>query len=223
MERNKDQSRWRYIYALGYDRLTPLYDPIVRWTTREVAFKRALIRQAGLSPSLRALDLGCGTGTLTLGIKNRLTEGSVAGLDGDRKILEMARKKASETGAKVLWLCGLTHDLPFADTVFDRVFSSFLFHHLTREHKRRALGEVFRVLRKGGEFHLADWGKPKNPALRLAFLVIQLLDGFETTKDHVEGSMGNLLKETGFEGVKETRKYTTLWGTLVFYRAIKSR
>jgi ubiquinone/menaquinone biosynthesis C-methylase UbiE len=221
MERDRGKNRTEYIYALGHDWLTLLYDPIVCWTTRESAFKPALIQQAGLSISHRVLDLGCGTGTLTLGIKKKLAEGPVAGLDGDRKILGMARNKASRAGAEVLWNCGLAHELPFADAVFDRVLSSFLFHHLTRENKRKALAEIFRVLRKGGEFHLADWGKPQNLAMRLAFFAIQLLDGFETTRDHVEGSLISYLEETRFEAVRETRRYVTLWGTLVLYRVMK--
>ena len=221
MERNRSKNRTEYIYALGHDLLTILYDPIVRWTTRESAFKAALIRQAGLRPPHRVLDLGCGTGTLTLKVKKQLVRGFVAGLDGDRKILRVGRTKASRAGAEVLWICGLAHELPFGDSVFDRVLSSFLFHHLTRENKRKALAEVFRVLSKGGEFHLADWGKPQNSAMRLAFFAIQLLDGFATTRDHVRGSMIRYLEETGFEAVGETRRFVTLWGTLVLYRFMK--
>jgi hypothetical protein len=44
MERDRGKNRTEYIYALGRDWLTLLYDPIVCWTTRESAFKPALIQ-----------------------------------------------------------------------------------------------------------------------------------------------------------------------------------
>jgi len=51
-----------YVPALGF--LTPLYDPLVALTTREGAFKRLLIAQAGVRDGERVLDLACGTGAL---------------------------------------------------------------------------------------------------------------------------------------------------------------
>jgi len=58
-----------FIPALKFHRLTSLYDPVVRWTTRETTFKRFLVEQAELSPDQWGLDLACGTATLALLIK----------------------------------------------------------------------------------------------------------------------------------------------------------
>ncbi|HEV2772745.1 MAG TPA: hypothetical protein VGV57_07965, partial [Thermoleophilaceae bacterium] len=52
----------RFVPALGFDRLTALYDPVVRATTREARFKRRLLDRACLRPAHRVLDLACGTG-----------------------------------------------------------------------------------------------------------------------------------------------------------------
>ncbi len=60
----------KYIPALGLDRLTPLYDPWLRWIMREETFKRRLIDQAQIRAGHRVLDLGCGTATLTILIKH---------------------------------------------------------------------------------------------------------------------------------------------------------
>lgn len=53
----------RYVPALGFKFLTPLYDPLVRLTTREVTFKNALLDTANVDDRAQVLDVGCGTGT----------------------------------------------------------------------------------------------------------------------------------------------------------------
>ena len=68
-----------YIPALSYDRLTFLYDPVVRLPTREAAFKAALLAQAMIQPGQRVLDLACGTATLTITIKQTQPPDTAAG------------------------------------------------------------------------------------------------------------------------------------------------
>src|SRR3712207_3623938 len=94
-------ARDTYVPALGIDRLTRLYDPIVRVTTRERTFKRRLLDQAAIVPGDRVLDLGCGTGTLALWAKRREPRAEVTGVDGDPAILEQARAKIAHEGADV--------------------------------------------------------------------------------------------------------------------------
>ena len=215
------KNRHEYIPALNYDWLTPLYDPLVRWTLRESTFKRHLVKQAGIDRGHRVLDLGCGTGTLTLLIKSHYPKAEVFGLDADPKVLAVARAKAAKAGLIVRLDHGMAFDLPYPDASFDRVISSLLFHHLTRENKERTLKEIFRVLRQGGELHVADWGKARNWPMRVAFLLIQMLDGFETTADNVNGLLPEMFRSAGFEEVQETIRYMTIVGTLSLYVARK--
>lgn len=210
-----------YIPALGYSALTALYDPLLRWTTREATFKRRLVRQAGIAPGQRVLDLGCGTGTLTILIKQTYPAATVVGVDGDPAVLHIARAKVAAAGLRVTLDQGLATALPYPEQSFGRVLSSLVFHHLTRPQKRRALGEVYRVLRPGGALHLADWGPAQNGVLRLAFLGVQLLDGFATTTDNVRGRLPALIRQAGFPVVRDHTRYATLWGTLVLYSARK--
>jgi ubiquinone/menaquinone biosynthesis C-methylase UbiE len=150
-----------YIPALGYEWLTPFYDALVRLTTREVIFKKALVEQARIEADHRILDLACGTATLTILAKQDRPRADVVGIDGDRRILAMANQKARSAGLEIRFDEGMSFDLPYRDRSFDRVISSLFFHHLTRESKMNTLGEVKRVLKPGGEFHVADWGCPQ--------------------------------------------------------------
>jgi SAM-dependent methyltransferase len=216
------KNRNEYIPALRYDWLTPLYDPLVRWTLRESTFKRHLVKQAGIDRGHRVLDLGCGTGTLALLIKSHYPKAEVFGLDADPKVLAVARAKAAEAGQIVTLDHGMAFEVPYPDASFNRVISSLLFHHLTREKKERTLKEIFRVLRQGGELHVADWGKARNWPMRVAFLLVQMLDGFETTADNVNGLLLEMFRSAGFEEVQETIRYMTIVGPLSLYSARKS-
>jgi predicted TPR repeat methyltransferase len=67
----------KYVPALGHDRLTPLYDAVVKWTTPESKFERRLVRQAGVRDGHRVLDLGCGTATLTILVRPAASSHSI--------------------------------------------------------------------------------------------------------------------------------------------------
>jgi len=212
-----------YIPALRYHRLTRFYDPIVRFTTRERTFKEALLGQADIQAGYRVLDLGCGTGTLATMVKRSHRDAEVFGLDADVETLKLAQEKMARAGLEVQVDQGFASALPYATASFDRVLSSLFFHHLSDKVKDQATLEVRRVLRPGGEFHIADWGKPTSSAMRIAFFGIQMLDGFRTTRDSVTGVLPEILSLAGFETVELTRNYSTLFGTLSLYRARKPR
>jgi ubiquinone/menaquinone biosynthesis C-methylase UbiE len=212
-----------YIPALRFHWLTRFYDPIVRLTTRESTFKKALLRQADIQAGYRVLDLGCGTGTLATMVKRSHPSAEVFGLDADAETLKIARGKMATAGLEVQLDQDFASALPYATASFDRVLSSLFFHHLSDKVKDQAMLEVRRVLCPGGEFHIADWGKPTSSAMRLAFFGIQMLDGFATTRASVMGLLPELLSLAGFETVELTRNYSTLFGMLSLYRARKPR
>ncbi|WP_083682751.1 class I SAM-dependent methyltransferase [Paenibacillus sp. FSL A5-0031] len=188
---------------------------------RESAFKNKLIRQIQVDPGQRVLDLGCGTGTLTLLLKQAYPKAEVTGLDIDPNVLRIAEKKAENIGIDIKFNQGMSFELPYPDHSFDRVITSLMFHHLTLENKLRTLNEAFRILKPQGELHIADWGKAQNGLMRIAFLSIQLLDGFKTTSDNVNGLIPQVIDKSGFVEIKETDRFMTLYGTLSLYKAKK--
>ena len=211
----------RYVPALRHDWLTPFYDVIVKFTTRERRFKYALIEQARLERQIRVLDLATGSGTLALWMKQCQPTLDLSAVDGDPNILAIARRKAAKANAEIQWLQALSTELPFPALHFDRVVSSLFFHHLTWDAKLRTAREVFRVTKAGGELHVADWGRPQGRLMRGLFVGIQLFDGFENTRDNVAGRLVPLFEQAGFVEVTTTQAFNTMFGTLALYRATK--
>lgn len=213
-------SETAYIPALRFDWLTPLYDPLLQWGMQEERFKRALITQANLSPGHRVLDLGCGTGTLTVLLKQTHPDANVTGLDVDPRILQIARAKATRAGVEIAFTLAVVFQLPYPDNTFDRVVSSLMLHHLTTGQKQRTAYEVFRVLRPGGSLHSVDFGRPHSPYGHVASTVIRIFE-LEEASGNVKGLLPEMFREAGFEGVEEPAYYTTIVGDLVLLRAQK--
>jgi ubiquinone/menaquinone biosynthesis C-methylase UbiE len=140
------------------------------------------------------------------------------GVDGDPKALAVARRKAARAGVDAELDERLAYELPCADAAFDRVFSSLVLHHLTREHKQLALAEIVRVLVPGGTFYLLDFGRPvtgwERALARIAFRSPEV-------RDNIEGRLAALLADAGFAPVEERARRGTIFGSVWYYRAVK--
>ena len=207
-----------YIRPLRFDWLTPLYDRIIPRVMPEAALKRRLIEQADIRPHDQVLDLGTGTATLAIMIKQAHPDIEVAGVDADPHALEIAAVKAAAAGVGLRFARGFATDLPYEDSSFDRVFSSLMLHHLTAADKRLAFAEVHRVLRPGGELHILDFGQPHNFP---AYLVSLVMRHAEQTRENIQGRLPVMLREAGFVDVEETGRRMSIVGTLSLYRAVR--
>lgn len=210
-----------YIPALRFAALTRFYDPVVRMTTRERRVKQHLLSSADILPGSTVLDIGCGTGTMTIWLKQRYPSVDVIGLDADPAILDIARSKAQRAGVDIHFLEANAAEIPLPDDTVHSVVSSLFFHHLDTEQKRAVLKEVLRVLAPGGELHISDWGRPSNALMRGLFYIVQLLDGFTTTRDSVDGRLPGLIEEAGVRLFREITHFNTVLGTLRQFHATK--
>lgn len=142
----------------------------------------------------------------------------VVGLDPDPKALEVAIRKSDKAGAAIHFDRGFADDLSYPDESFDRVVSSFMFHHLTRAEKLDTLREVRRVLRHGGSLHLLDFGPPKS---RYSSLLTRLLHNDEHVRDNIEGRIPSLMSDSGLAEPSEVAHRSTAFGPISYYRAVR--
>ncbi len=151
------------------------YDLVVKLLTlgRESRLRRQTIQQAAITSGETILDIGCGTGTLTLLAKTEAGDhGQVYGMDASPEMIAFARQKALQQQQAVDFQTGVIEALPFSDGTFDVVLSSLMFHHLPPDLKQRGLIEIHRVLKPGGRLIVVDMKRPSTLLQRLGILAL---------------------------------------------------
>ncbi|HEX3104112.1 MAG TPA: class I SAM-dependent methyltransferase [Terriglobales bacterium] len=206
-----------YLPAAGRDIFLPLYDPIVKLLGGAAA-REALLAQAGIGPTDRVFDLGCGTGTMAVLIKKRFPRVEIIGLDPDPRALTRARKKAAREALAIQFDEGFGDQLPYPAASFDRALSSFMFHHLPAQEKGKTLREVHRVLKPGGEFHMADFEGPED---RKQGFFRRLLLSHAHLKDNSAANVITLMNDAGFTDAAKVGRRSMLFGAVAYYRAVK--
>jgi len=131
----------------------------VRQHARRTAEEAAAFLLPELRPGMRLLDVGCGPGSITRGLAERLAPGLVVGVDLSRETLAAARQDAADRGlTNLLYEEGSVYQLPFPDASFDVAYAHQVFQHLREP--GAALREMLRVVRSGGLVAVrdVDWG-----------------------------------------------------------------
>jgi len=207
-----------YVPAAGFRAFTRLYDPVMALTMREEVWRPLVMdRLAGwVGLGSTVMDVGAGTGTLTLQIAERVPCANLIAVDGDPDALEIGRGKDVESAVK--WVEGRAETLPAEDDSVDALVISLVLHHLKPATKAEALAEANRVLKPNGRLAVADWGRPGLVAAP-GFLVLRCLDGFPNTADHAQGRLPGLIKQTGFRDVQQFGRFNTAWGTIELIEA----
>ncbi len=112
---------------------------------------------AQVKPGDCVLEVGCGTGTLTLAAKRQAgSSGKVYGIDVIPGMIEASQRKAAQAKEEVTFQLGSIDSIPFAENLFDVVMCSFMIFHMAEATRRKGIAEIYRVLKPMGRLLVLD-------------------------------------------------------------------
>jgi ubiquinone/menaquinone biosynthesis C-methylase UbiE len=176
--------------------------------------RRTTVDQALIQPGDSVLDVGCGTGEVTLLAKQRAQNGQVYGIDPAPEMITVARKKAKRKHLEIDFRVGVIEALPFSDASLDAVTSSLMMHHLPDDLKARGLKEIYRVLKPGGRLLIADFMRPTGSLPGHLFIN---LTRHQRLREGVQ-DLEKFLQNAGFSNITELSETVLVIG---FVRAVK--
>ncbi len=156
----------------------------------------------------RILDMGCATGRLTIGIKERFPEAEVWGIDVGGPMVRFAHTRAVDLGINCNFAQRLAEDTKFPDDHFDLVVSNILHHEVSAEATDNIIKEAFRVLRPGGVFFPIDHRTGKQAPKKTANWNFRVwndrnLNNEFWRRDFESRDFADLIRDVGFD-VDET-------------------
>ena len=160
------------------ERMANSYDSYMRVMTlgRDRALREMTVKLAQVKPGDQVLEVGCGTGSLTLAAKRQAgSSGRAYGIDQIPRMIELSRQKAERAGEEITFQLGGIDAIPFPDGQFDVVLCSFMIFHMSEGIRRRGLAEIRRVLKPGGQLLVLDMARPANAVER--FVADRLFGG----------------------------------------------
>jgi 16S rRNA G1207 methylase RsmC len=189
--------------------------------TCERTWRRAFVKQIAPEPRDVILDLGCGTGSLAILLKQTSPSASIYGIDPDPDILTRAEAKARDADVLVHFAKGFAQDTAAiaAGIRPNKIITSLVLHQMPLAAKRSTILNAFAGLRAGGELHVADYGLQNSPLMRFAFRQVQTLDGVANTQPNADGVLPELMTEAGFVEVRENVVIPTPTGSISLYSA----
>ena len=182
------------------EKMVPSYDSYMKKVTfgRERALRDMTVNLAQVKPGDCILEVGCGTGTLTLAAKRQAgLSGKVFGIDIIPGMIELSQRKAAQANEDITFQSGSINDIPLSANQFDVVMCSFMIFHMSELTRRKGIAEIYRVLKPQGRLLVLDLALPTQPLPRA---IAQMLFGGMLGHDLHE--LCPLMEASGFSNIE---------------------
>ena len=170
-------------YKSQMEKAAPTYDKLMKRMTfgRERELRETTVSLAGVKAGDCVLEVGCGTGTLTLAAKRRAgSSGKVFGIDVIPAMIEISQRKAAQAGEEITFQLASIAEIPFPVNYFDVVMCSFMIFHMSEKTRQKGIAEIFRVLKPQGHWLVLDSAAPTRPWLKT---FVKMISGGELPPD----------------------------------------
>jgi ubiquinone/menaquinone biosynthesis C-methylase UbiE len=184
----------------GMEKMVSSYDSYMKKITlgRERLLRETTVSLAQIKPGDSVLEVGCGTGTLTLAAKKQAgPTGEVFGIDLIPGMIEASQRKAAAANEEITFQEGSVSAIPFAENTFDVVMCSFMIFHMSDETRSKGIQEIFRVLKPNGRLFVLDLALPQQPFQKA---IAKTIMGFMF--DHKLEELFPLMKAAGFSAME---------------------
>ncbi len=175
------------------------YDAVTRLATppNEMKLRQQAISKIKNQPQ-RILDLGCGTGSSTLILKQAFPKAEVTGLDISPHMLLMAEYKAKQANVTISWIQGLAEATSFPASEFDLISVAFLFHETPVHISQAILQDCLRLLKPGGQIIILDGNQKR--LRRTNWLIKLFCEPYSQV--YAAESVDTWMKNLGFQQVQ---------------------
>ena len=198
----------------------PMEGLIATWyaktTLKDVKRHRLMAKQLAekIPANGKVLEIAPGPGYFSIELA-KLDKYEITGLDISKSFVEIARKNAEQAGLRIDFREGNASAMPFKDNTFDFTFCQAAFKNFSEPVK--AIAEMYRVLRPGGQLFGADFVEPRSS---FGKAIRPLTRRFERVADNLDGFLPVMFREAGFKNYMETRRY--FFGSISLFQGSKS-
>ena len=199
---------------------TSAYDRLLAVLTREARWRSELLESLAPRNGERILDVGCGTGSFAILVKQAAPYAEVVGIDPDEHARCIANAKAAAAGIEIEWMSGFARDAANFGQ-FDKVVSSLVFHQVPVAEKQAGLAAMFAAAKQGGRIIVADYARQNSWLMRQAFKIVQSADGRTNTQPNADGFLEAELARIGGVSVTAEWSLDTPTGTISIFSLLK--
>lgn len=210
-----------------------LVNKIITWRL-DKRWRQLLAKECLASSPMTVLDLGCGTGDLTIELVRQTDKNTeIVGFDFNKRMLEVAEKKVRKLAdrSNLSVVNGDAAKLPFPKGYFDSVVISFAFRNLSYNNPLigKYITEVLRVLSIGGRFVILETSRPKSWFMKKAYNLYMyyfvywlgfLLSGSSAAYRYLSKSVVNYYSPEELKQILLEAGFSQVWYRRLFFGVV---
>ena len=208
--------------VLGAHEHTADYDRVIAVMTRERRWRSRTLQVMAPSPNQTIVDLGSGTGSFAILVKDIEPTVRMISVDPDPEVRAIAEDKAGDRQIEFINAMGDKPIASVSEVTVDALTCSLVLHQCPMDAKMGIVTNAYRQLKPGGRLLISDYREQRTLLLHLLFKQVREVDWYENTKPNKDGMIPSVMAEAWFERVHELKFIQTPTGSISLYSGWKA-